>query len=109
MQLVAGVGTTNPITGTLAIRDADRATGVTPPLGWTADGGTPWAQPSLSAGTAPNDVTISADPTGFTGVYTGTVSVNAGAATETALVQLEVVKRRPLKSSCRWWCGKVTV
>ena len=78
VQLVAVVGATAPVTGTLAIRDANAATGVTPPLDWTASDDTAWLSLSVSAGTAPSDVILSADPTGFaTGIYTGTVTVTA--------------------------------
>ena len=98
VQLVAVVGTTNPVTGTLAIRDANAATGVTLPLDWTASDDGAWLSLAISSGTAPNDVTISADPTGFaTGIYTGTVTVNAGEASESALVSLEVVAAPPFE------------
>jgi hypothetical protein len=91
VQLVAVVGATAPVTGTLAIRDANAATGVTPPLPWTAGDDTAWLNLSVSAGTAPSDVTVSADPTGFaTGIYTGTVTVSAGGASEGVLISLNV-------------------
>ncbi|MFZ1756267.1 MAG: hypothetical protein WAU10_21130, partial [Caldilineaceae bacterium] len=98
VQLVAVVGTTNPVTGTLAIRDANAATGVTLPLSWTASDDAAWLSLSISSGTAPNDMIVSANPTGFvTGVYTGTVTVNAGAASESTLVSLEVVAAPPFE------------
>ncbi len=98
VQLVAVVGTTNPVTGTLAIRDANAATGVTPPLGWTADDDAAWLSLAVSAGTAPSDLAVSANPTGFaTGIYTGTVTVQAGVAVESALVSLEVVAAPPFE------------
>jgi len=96
VQLVAFVGTTAPVTGTLAIRDANASTGVTPPLTWTASDDTTWLTLEVSAGTAPSDVTVSADPSGFaTGVYTGTVTINAGADSERALVSIEMVAALP--------------
>ncbi|RLT43494.1 MAG: hypothetical protein DWI57_04260 [Chloroflexi bacterium] len=98
VQLVAVVGATSPVTGTLAIRDANAASGVTPPLNWTANADAAWLSLGSSSGTAPSDVTVSADPTGFaTGIYTGTVTVNTGVATESALVQLEVVDTPPFE------------
>ncbi|MCL4835705.1 MAG: hypothetical protein KJZ86_24925 [Caldilineaceae bacterium] len=98
VQLVAVVGATQPVTGTLAIRDANASTGVTPPLNWTASDDAAWLSLSVSAGTAPSDVAVSADPTGFaTGIYTGTVTVNAGAASQSALVSLEVVAAPPIQ------------
>ncbi len=96
VQLVAFVGTTAPVTGTLAIRDANASTGVTPPLSWTASNDAAWLSLSLSSGTAPSDMTVSADPSGFaTGIYTGTVTINAGTASRSALVSLEVVAALP--------------
>jgi predicted outer membrane repeat protein len=98
VQLVAFVGTTGPVTGTLAIRDANASTGVTSPLTWTASDDAAWLSLEVSAGTAPSDVTVSADPSDFTtGIYTGTVSVQAGVASQSALVSLEVVETLPFQ------------
>ncbi len=72
VQLVAVVGATAPVMGALAIRDANAATGVAPPLPWTASDDTAWFNLSVSVGTAPSDVMVSADPTGFAmGIDTG--------------------------------------
>lgn len=98
VQLVAVVGTSQPVTGTLAIRDANASTGVTPPLNWTASDDAAWLTLAVNAGIAPNDLTVSANPTGFaTGIYTGTVTVQAGAASESVLVSLEVVTAPPIQ------------
>ncbi|MBX3053127.1 MAG: hypothetical protein KF753_16710 [Caldilineaceae bacterium] len=91
VQLVAVVGTTHPVTGTLAIRDANASTGVTPPLNWTVSDDAAWLSLAVSAGTAPSDLSVSADPTGFaTGIYTGTVTVQAGATVADVAVSLNV-------------------
>lgn len=96
VQLVAVVGSMSPVTGTLAIRDANASTGVTPSLDWTADDDAAWLSLAVSAGTAPSDLTLNADPTGFaTGLYTGTVTVSAGGASESVLVSLDVTAAPP--------------
>jgi hypothetical protein len=86
-RFVAVAGNTELLTETLSVRDAAEGE-----LTWTATTDAAWLSLEQTAGEAPSDVELRANPIGLTtGTYTGTVTLSASAVpSKTLLVVLQV-------------------
>ncbi|MCW5858706.1 MAG: VCBS repeat-containing protein [Caldilineales bacterium] len=91
VNLLAVMGATDPVTDTLALRDANAAIAAGP-LAWTATGNAAWLTLSAGSGATPSNIVLTANPSGSAlGAYWAEITIQAGATTETVPVRLEIL------------------